>query len=1815
MGALAINGSFKEILQKIVNYQTNVAVIPSETSLLIVFGEQEKVRILQFSPGSTNELTFIQNITVTNPIHVALWRQHQSVYLSIVDQSTETSTGTPKTSNIKIYKWLGKHFDQIQIIELKGIKKVVPFNIHGTLYLAAVKHDLEMGHKSYSEIWKFDVHLMIFMPFQQLFTNGCNDIKYFRAKLHGETHHFLVVVHFFNDTEKSANDLETKSVIYIYENDYFIPFESLETNVLEWQPIHDMQDNTALFGLTSESLRSFQYDGWNFLENTVKFNNSHQWDIKAVHSYTIQNEEVLACDHCNSTIVYSINFTSSNFLKDKYLELLSWCNETFSLIQEPLPLLSQESSLLSMSRGDQEISMDEDQTPQQSAAFTKSEETLYSIENSLEGIIFSDNNLTILEGNFEVDTINFNQNASIDSVYISSINDINIDELLENVLNIQEGFEWNNNMEIEELVVNNEFKVNIFNENPIESYIMLNNDSVIKNLTIHGTATFERDLKVENVLNSIEITESNLLLKEGNQRFEGNLNIEKVTIEKLISKLEDSLPNTQEKISYIKHLTVEDLQIGGLLNRVYIPSLAKHALKKVGNQILNTTFTFESLEVSNLLSKNVRLTDFIFTNSGEYDISNSVEFLQPLKVKYLEVVDHLNNISVSDEGTLDLLLSESNDVQYITGKKTFEHDLIVTNSIFQHDYINNSQLQRINPVKIYENSFEVNGDLEINGQMSVIKKIKMNDIKTFTENNSFEEIMEYGIKLSDHEIPVHLTFLQTLETNDIITDKINDLNPNQWLQENDELQSVLGQKRFLGDLNLDGPMTAYKINNIDIQELENSSLKINGDQEILGEFQVDTIIAPEVIENNVSEFKTLVMKGDLALEHINTTILQVNGLINSIDVTKFFKNLVKSDNTDFKIMGRKTFKELHVENLIITEPSHDIPQLLRQVINNNIKINKDLDLFKNISISHLKYGGTLNNITPKDFNEMMNLYSDEEDIFIKSNMEYDHFIVVGDVFIDDECINGKNITSIEKDTVKNNEDHEFSKITIGDTIFAHKNVHLHGNIENLDLDNIVISNMNESVTIEDKIYNGKINVTGILNIPDTFNGIDLKKFCAFSNGNNNFNNLQVEGDVMFSKCPQILNVNGLNIKNLLKTVWFVDKPVKLLRNLYVNYVTFNNSVVVQTYVDGTNLSLLSKNYLSKSKDQLISASYSFTKVTFTNISAPSLTTNLINGISLENKLKNIILQNKTQIFENFTVFEQVSADEISGNFTLNKMNLTTEIMRYDQENIVTGKKTFENLHVDVLNLRHDIKIQNVEILNFLDNVVLRKGSYNIIGKKILNNATFKKGLSLRGKLNDDYFTDKTVMLDNVAQIITGKKTFINQKNSKLKSVRISGLVNGIDLKTLILNKTDNSNANSEMIFNGPIVLKNINIAKYKNINVTLLMEKMNNLRDLSIYKNRFYKLLDASSAIESSVQNQSTTFKYYKEVLEITNVDDIFGLTCADGVFRIVSITLQNSTCSFKTYEWDSRVTNFVLTGEYIELQMNQNIQFVQEVSFAGKQYIYMQHVNNDNKDYSGSLMEVVNSSNVSKVITIDKMEIDSLLAFRHPNKSVPCLASISHKLHKVSIMCYVEERFRWDQTISLPGVYEGAVIESSDSVFLIFTMVRKGLSQEPSVIIFKGTNETSDFEMFQTIFEGSDLNGLAAATISDVPYIALSYGSHLSTMEPGWITIKKINITKNLFTTWQHIPVTAPLKVEFITKATFEPLLLVPTSDPNAPLQIYKYDGVAGFKRVIKGTSLPINAKIKIISNGHFLAVLQKKKKRGIILGGVVKGSLNRLP
>lgn len=711
----------------------------------------------------------------------------------------------------------------------------------------------------------------------------------------------------------------------------------------------------------------------------------------------------------------------------------------------------------------------------QLAAINQLNHSLTILEEAVREIFDRDWNLT----NIQANKVIFNNKTSVNFLQTNLINNQSVDLLLDNVLNLEKGFDLDE-LDVEVAVLENDVQFLMLNNRSVNNYVLSNSGSVVVQEVVVGhSANFTQGLKVSSINQKISVSEEKLLLNHGDQVFSWDLNLDNLVADQLNTTNGSDYLNLE--VSHVNSLKVDSLEIGGLINRVDFPLLAAGSLKKASNttQVLHVPLYVNQLEAENI-TVTQPLADFLLVNHPEnYTINRNVTLS---KIYAANLQTHsINNIEISDpEEGFNLLQNTKQEAQVIK-----YHNLTLDN-------IKITNLTRHN-VSTAEN-------------IKVLRHLTANDIISSTGESLRTKLLS-SLKLTDQKVSVRLHFTQPVEAYDVIADKVNEVEPQNWLlQKSDDTQVITGQKRFLDDLTLKGTQNIFNLNGIKVQEFENALLKINGDQELSGHFIIDRAVFKQGLQYNESKIaaiKTMIVNGNLKVANTTTSELSVWGLVNDQNL-----NNTNNDLTS----GLKKFTTLYVENLNIG-PS-ELLDLVQDIHNDHLVLShQHLQLPNSVEIENLKFSGTLNgNMTQDDFKGLMTLQS-EEDILVATDMEYDSMTVLGEVFITDGYINGHNLTRLEKETVKIDEDHEFDKVTFDEDIIVEGGVTVEGNIENLDLDEIVTHDDSE-LYLENKIFKGPVRVNGTLFIKNKVSGLELNKFCAISNSSNTLNRLVIEGELL-----------------------------------------------------------------------------------------------------------------------------------------------------------------------------------------------------------------------------------------------------------------------------------------------------------------------------------------------------------------------------------------------------------------------------------------------------------------------------------------------------------------------------------------------------------------------------------------------------------------------------------------------------------------------------------------------------------------------------
>ncbi|RZC40837.1 uncharacterized protein BDFB_005868, partial [Asbolus verrucosus] len=1222
-----------------------------------------------------------------------------------------------------------------------------------------------------------------------------------------------------NDTSKHT--FHEKSGIYQFSSSGLVKIQSIDmdyaSDIVMWKMHNEIYMSVGQFmsNKTGNILYELEIPIYKWLGKHFDVVQSIKGaGVKKITPFTVnhlnflaianfKNDEVVVNknNNGNAANLFKLEFTYHNTLNEIYDEMITWCDEGLGKIEALSSEDYFEAILGKPQRADIDEEIEEATTEEFHILNNEIEEINSKIDSlniKLQQLYVNDLTLEKIDRNITADVIIFNNSTFIQNLIAPKINNFETDKLKENVLDINNGFQLGE-INLSSVMIEGSVTPKIINGRNGSTLIHRSDDLNLDLLTVRGNLVALEGVEIKGKLNGITVDDQNLLLSVGDQYLSEPLALNSVKIDRMIAKSLNGknmatvqLWNDDNiSIDRIKNLKVKNLTIGGYINDVDIPTLNKYALKKSGDQTVTSDYIFDVLEGDNLEVEGEisgkRLSDLIPIDAGYYSINQDMIFKNNLTVNNLKVLDFLNGIDVKDE-KLDVLLKDHSEEQEISGEKIFD-DLIIYNAIYLQGNIKSEELEKMNPMVTVEEELVLEGNRTITGNVEVENVAKIGDMMTPDGTYSLTKLQREGVKLTDTEIRPRLHFIQQLNVDEIFVDTINDQDPASFVVTGeDETQIIQGSKIFQGDLDIVGMTNAFKINNVNVEELENKVMKIDGNQTIIGKHHI---------------------------KHV--------AVDNDLNVQNGVSDKIFSEENEMRIKGPLKIKEIQIKNLY----------------------------FEN----------KLNGVDKASFGKYK---IDENDRrIVDGDYTFESIIVYGDVFIASNKINNVQINDLADNTVKIDEPFEFDMATFETEVVSTNPVLLEGHVENLDLDNVILSDLaSEQTILDDKIFRNNLTINGSVSIDGFINDIDIIKFCKFAMAEIDSKNLIVDGCAFFVKGPDVKKINNIDVDNIWNYAWFNDKDSTLTDYVEFGNIIFKNDIDVQGFVDNVSLKLLSENYFSKSKNQNITATFTFQNdlIFESEVSVPEITlSGDVNDINLDTFVRTALLNDYDQVFETVLYLENCNIKNLTGEFSVNDMNVEQDVMRYDKINMVTGAKFFENLNVDYLKLEKNIKIQDVNVLDWLKNSVLKDTTFNITGTKSFKNARFANGFQLIGTLNDQKFDEDNIMLKNMPQVITGNKTIFTDilDPVSFKAIKLKGLLNEIDISDLINNQAykneDNSFKTGLNLYND-ITTNNLIVRKlYQGINITELITNVTNLGALNNLLEQYKKLLVISHKLGASI--------------------------------------------------------------------------------------------------------------------------------------------------------------------------------------------------------------------------------------------------------------------------------------------------------------------------------------------------------------------------
>lgn len=631
-----------------------------------------------------------------------------------------------------------------------------------------------------------------------------------------------------------------------------------------------------------------------------------------------------------------------------------------------------------------------------------------------------------------------NNGVLISNLLTNTLNNVDMQKLAAEILTI-DGFHIEKPLYFKNVTITN--SVNPTFINGIPSKNILHTTDVLENinLSVDGTATFEAPVELHGKLNNITISNKTILLKDGTQFLQGKLKANEINVTHLETpninhadlKTLEQLSMKPLKLENVESLTVKRLTVAGMLNGVDIGVLDEFALKTHGDQEITGKYIFDNLEVNNLETSQQVTEEFVRIDAGEYWIGYDVHFKNDVSAISATVSDNFNSIGINSKGGLDVFLKNSSELQFIRGFKEI-HTVKFGDVKFRGKILSNL-LEKINPVRHVKKPIIVEGDFVFTKGVIVEKLLQSEDVVSADGVFSIGRLLQEGLKITDRYIPTTVNLLQATKVSHVNASKINGRNAKSFIVTGtDKVQKISGSKLIQGDFYITGSTEAININNINLKQLEDTTMKIEGNQQLTGKFIFENLSANQVNTiksylNHRSWSKVFTNGGDqivtgntvftyLKTDYFETPYLLCDGKINNYSVTKLQEDTVTPEHI-INLKGAKHFTNLTIDTLIV-EDTTDIQHLTDFV-----------ELFENAVISNaeienLTFSGTCNGMTEQQLNQSWHLR-------FSHDLYFDNVTILGDLQINSDHINHLKIKDLVEKTVKHDENFHFENAIFG----------------------------------------------------------------------------------------------------------------------------------------------------------------------------------------------------------------------------------------------------------------------------------------------------------------------------------------------------------------------------------------------------------------------------------------------------------------------------------------------------------------------------------------------------------------------------------------------------------------------------------------------------------------------------------------------------------------------------------------------------------------------------------------------------------------
>lgn len=487
----------------------------------------------------------------------------------------------------------------------------------------------------------------------------------------------------------------------------------------------------------------------------------------------------------------------------------------------------------------------------------------------------------------------------------------------------------------------------------------------------------------------------------------------------------------------------------------------------------------------------------------------------------------------------------------------------------------------MNPIVTISEDLTIQGDYEINGDVRIKRFLKAFNIYGESGTYNIKDLFNFGLKKESIESDLVFQFNQPIQTINLESTFINNINITDLVTSNGNVQIITGCKTFTGSLKIkDGFCEILNLNGVNIQHLNETIFKKSGNQEISGKIHFKKIVATKTTveksyfsDYKFSDYLTLnteqiipakvTIWGSVIVENsIECQSLKTNQKIFGYDLDYMIRDTARH-GINSNVTGDKYFKSNLTFGTIFPDGQLlgiDVKDIIRDlsVISKDVIINGPVRFKKNIRIKNINVDLMINSISKEHFGKIW-LLSESNQTFTAPQF-FQNVQVTGNINLIGN-LNGMNLGECFQNCYWLNQSEFINHAIFANELSSTQSVVVNGLISGIKLSQeAVLAKRNYSQQINGEIIVKYLTVDqGVIHVEETLNDVRVHHFDDYLNLENQ--NLILTDSVKFLQETNFDYLNDYQMDEFLNNMWISGDDVELTGQFSFQGDTFIENII------------------------------------------------------------------------------------------------------------------------------------------------------------------------------------------------------------------------------------------------------------------------------------------------------------------------------------------------------------------------------------------------------------------------------------------------------------------------------------------------------------------------------------------------------------------------------------------------------------------------------------------------------------------------------